>query len=68
MRGRDDRPYGPLPREWARYRGLYHHEHRTIIAYTVGETDVLEMPGIATAAAPLFTRTFNLGPRPRDMV
>jgi putative heme-binding domain-containing protein len=42
LRGRDDRPYGPLPREWARYRGLYQHGERTIVSYTVGTTDVLE--------------------------
>src|SRR4051812_45847034 len=23
LRGRDGKPYGPLPREWAHYRGLY---------------------------------------------
>ena len=25
LRGRDGKPYGPLPRAWAHYKGLYHH-------------------------------------------
>lgn len=43
--GRDDRIYGPLPKEWAKFRGLYHHGSKVILSYTVGETEVLEMPG-----------------------
>src|SRR5262249_45162124 len=64
-RGRDGRPYGPLPRSWAHYRGLYHHGNRVILSYTIGETPVLEMPGIEPAragAGPIFTRTFDVGP------
>jgi putative heme-binding domain-containing protein len=71
LRGRDGRPYGPLPRSWAHYRGLYHHGSRAILAYTVGDTRVLEMPGIEnppSTGPPTFTRTFNLGPRTRDLV
>ena len=34
--GRDDRRYGPLPRDWAQYRGLYHLGHQVVIAYGVG--------------------------------
>ena len=67
--GRDDRPYGPLPRHWAHYKGLYHHGNRVIVSYTVGETTVLEMPAVdAASAPPVFTRTLNIGPRTRDMV
>ncbi|HUG89953.1 MAG TPA: DUF6797 domain-containing protein, partial [Planctomycetaceae bacterium] len=82
LRGRDGNPYGPLPRDWARYRGLYHHGQKAIIEYTVGDTLVLETPGAAgrsTAVVPadgppaeepppVFTRTFNVGPRRRGMV
>ena len=42
-RGRDGRPYGPLPRSWAHYRGLYRHGDRVILAYTVGTAEVLEI-------------------------
>ena len=69
LRGRDDRPYGPLPREWAHYEGLYRHGDRTIISYTVGETPVLEMPGLARSEpSPVFTRTFRIGPRETDLI
>ncbi len=44
--GRDGRRYGPLPRSWGRYRGLYHFEDQVIIAYSVADTNVLEMPGM----------------------
>ena len=63
--GRDGRLYGPLPRQWAHYKGLYHFQDRSIVKYTVGETTILEMPGLETAGGvPVFTRTLNVGPRP----
>lgn len=68
LRGRDGRAYGPLPRQWLRYRGLYHHGQSAVLSYTVGGTEVLETPGLAGAArAPLFTRTFNVGPRRSEL-
>jgi putative heme-binding domain-containing protein len=67
--GRDGRRYGPLPRHWAHYKGMYYHGPHTIIEYTVGDTNVLEMPGVITAStAPVFTRIFNIGPRRNDLV
>jgi hypothetical protein len=36
---------GPLPRDWARYRGLYVHGDRVVIAYSVGGREILESPG-----------------------
>ncbi|MDA1158224.1 MAG: c-type cytochrome [Planctomycetota bacterium] len=76
LRGRDDRLYGPLPRKWAHYKGLSHYGQKTIVDYTVGETMVREMPGLAanvatdagTSPSFTFTRTFNIGPRSRDMI
>jgi putative heme-binding domain-containing protein len=68
IKGRDDRHYGPLPRPWAHYRGLYHYENRVILSSTVGKVSVLEMPGLLGADVPVFTRTFNLGPRDRELV
>jgi len=44
--GRDGRAYGPLPRAWAKYNGLYHHGQKTILSYRVGNANVLEMPSI----------------------
>ncbi len=68
-RGRDGRPYGPLPRRWAHYRGLYHNGNRVILSYTVGTTPVLETPGLeGSRAMPIFTRSFELGPREHELV
>ena len=66
--GRDGRRYGPLPREWAHYKGLYHHGQKRIIEYTVGSTHVLEMSALTeTAKQPVFVRSFNIGPRDKAM-
>ena len=68
-RGRDGRPYGPLPRGWAHYRGLYHNGNRVIVSYTIGTTTVLESPGLETRSdKPIVTRAFELGPRSRELV
>ena len=69
LRGRDNRPYGPLPRVWAHYRGLYDFGNQAIVAYAVGDTELLETPGVETTpAGPVFTRTFQIGPRSKDLV
>jgi putative heme-binding domain-containing protein len=64
--GRDGRRYGPLPSTWARYRGLYRHGDRVVLAYSVGAVDILETPGLETDPAqpgvPIFTRTLEIGP------
>ena len=61
--GRDGLPYGPVPREWLRYDGLYHHgSHHAVIAATVGGTRVLESPGlIEQDGTTIFTRTLDVG-------
>ncbi|WP_391732093.1 DUF6797 domain-containing protein [Tautonia sociabilis] len=66
---RDGRPYGPLPRDWARYRGLALHGSQAILSYDVGRVPVLETPGLVeTALGPVITRSFELGPRPDDLL
>jgi len=69
--GRDGRRYGPLPGKWAKYRGVYSADDRTIIDYTVGATRVLEMPGMLStqqpASPPIFTRTFHIEARTHDL-
>ena len=68
LRGRDNRLYGPLPRKWAHYKGLYHYQDKSIVKYTVGDANVLEMPGLSLVSdVPVFTRTINVGPRATDM-
>ena len=69
FRGRDGRPYGPLPRSWSHFRGQYRHGDRVVLSYTVGKTAVLEMPGVETReSSPVFTRAFTIGPRDQAMV
>lgn len=53
-------PYGPLPRDWARYRGLYRHGDEVVLSYSVGETAVLEKPGAAQLEGKIvFSRAFH---------
>jgi cytochrome c5 len=58
FRARDGRKFGPLPKSWANYKGLYHHEGQIILSYTVGNSEVLEKFGFLEDA--LFTRTLNI--------
>jgi hypothetical protein len=51
-------PFGPLPREWAKYRGMYLHDDRVVFAYTVGPAALLESPALENRG--LLTRTFNV--------
>ncbi len=54
-------PYGPLPREWGRYKGLYRHDKGIVFAYTVGDTQVLDMPRVEIADKHrVFCRTLNV--------
>ena len=60
---RDKRKFGPLPREWVHYKGLYQYRDRVIISYTVGNAKVLETFGLETLdGQPVFTRTLNISP------
>jgi hypothetical protein len=51
--------FGPLPRQWAKWRGLYLHGKQVVLSYTVGKASVLELPGY-DAANGAFTRTFHI--------
>jgi glucose/arabinose dehydrogenase/cytochrome c5 len=58
---RDKRRFGPLPREWAHYKGLYQYKDRVIISYSVGTAKILETFGLETVEnQPVFTRTLNI--------
>jgi hypothetical protein len=64
-----NRAYGPLPHDWARYKGMYLHEQRVILSYTVGGTSVLDSPGWQDATGGgIFTRTLNVEKSPTDLV
>src|SRR5262249_26397335 len=53
----------PLPREWARYRGLYLHGKHVLLSYTVGNVAVLESPWAESAGGiTAITRSLEIGP------
>jgi glucose/arabinose dehydrogenase len=55
--------YGPLPRDWGRYKGLYRTDEGVVFKYTVGNCDVLDMPRVELAGNQrCFTRTLHVGP------
>ena len=63
FRARDGRAFGPLPKAWADYKGLYYHGDDVIISYSVGSAKVLEKFGIESyEETPVFTRTLNITP------
>ena len=67
--GRDERRYGPLPRPWAQFRGMYYHGAETLLEYTVGSTNVLERPAVQiTQGAAIYRRVFEIGPREQPLV
>lgn len=69
--GRDSRPYGPLPRKWARFMGTYSYGDQTVIAYRVGDAAILELEGAETdtvKSGMVFTRTLEVGRSSRDLL
>ena len=70
--GRDKKPYGPLPKAWAKFRGVYHFGDQTVVSYAVGDAPVLELAGAEVdPKAPgeiAFTRTLDLGKSSRDLL
>ena len=57
--GRELVSHGPLPKDWAKWRGLYVNGQQVVLSYTVGQVGVLELPGYE-AANEAFTRTIHL--------
>ena len=58
---RDGRRFGPLPKKWAHFNGIYHHEERTLISYRIGSTNILEEFGMDKSGEDVvFTRTMNI--------
>ena len=54
-------PLGPIPREWAKYRGLYLSGDNVVFAYTVGTAGVLEMAALEKAGdTALLSRTLQV--------
>ena len=61
-------PFGTLPANWARYKGLYQSGDRVVLSYTVGDTKVLESPWVEKKDNFVaFTRTFNVEAHDRPL-
>lgn len=59
---------GPLPREWAHHKGLYVHGKQVVLHYSVGDVDMLELPGFERVEQwPVFTRTIQPMQDARDL-
>ncbi|MCP5534243.1 MAG: c-type cytochrome [Akkermansiaceae bacterium] len=58
--GRDGKPYGPLPREWVRLRGVEIHGGRPLLRYSVGERELVEEPRLGGDGG--FERVIDCGP------
>ena len=62
----DPRPngFGPLPKIWSKYKGLYLQGDQVVLSYSVGSCDVLESPGIGDDGGLTFiTRTYRVASR-----
>ncbi|MEM9366701.1 MAG: DUF6797 domain-containing protein [Planctomycetota bacterium] len=68
LRGKDGRAYGPLPRQWAHYKGLYKHGDRIVVSYSVGDADVLETHAAkGRDDATVWVRSLNVGKSAHDL-
>ena len=63
--GLDDRRYGPL-RDWTHFKGLYRHANRIVIAYTVGESEILESHLLTDSGG--IARILNIGKSEKDII
>ena len=68
LRGRDGKPYGPLPREWMQYQGMYLHGQRVVQRYRIGDATVLDAPEMVDYGQHMvLLRTLNLGKSSHDL-
>lgn len=56
--------HGPLPREQAKYQGLYRHGSEVLLKYTVGKTQVWESPRFE---AGVMVRNIKMGPTSQQL-
>jgi mono/diheme cytochrome c family protein len=66
IKGRDGRPYGPLPRKWVHFKGLELHAGGPVLRYTVGDCEIREMPR-KTPGELAFYRVFHCGPSSKPL-
>ncbi|MEM7368989.1 MAG: DUF6797 domain-containing protein [Bacteroidota bacterium] len=65
----DGRYFGPLPRAWTHYKGLYHYKDQVILSYSVGDANILERIDMELdGIQPIFSRTLNITPSSNPLV
>jgi cytochrome c5 len=68
FKARDGRRFGPLPKEWANFKGIYYNGDKVIISYTVGDARILERLGKEDFNGHVvFTRTLNISPSSKNL-
>ena len=70
LRGLDNKPYGPLPRDWGQWRGLFLHNDRVILYYKIGGVRVFESPSLAKllSGQKVVIRNINIAKRDTELV
>lgn len=63
--GRDNLPYGPLPRSWVHFKGLETHDENPMIRYSVGDCEIREFPRLG--GKDVFERWIYCGPSSKEM-
>ena len=54
-------PFGPLPKDWVKFKGTFVSGDNVVVAYTVGTASLLEMAALEKAGdTTLLTRTVNV--------
>lgn len=65
---RDGRKFGPLPKKWANYKGIFHSGDNIVISYSVGDANILERLGMEeNGEDTVFTRTLNISPSSKTL-
>ncbi|HEY1173228.1 MAG TPA: DUF6797 domain-containing protein [Verrucomicrobiae bacterium] len=60
---------GPLPKSWAHYKGMYVNGREVVFKYSVGNMEVLELPGYAQSEGyDIFTRTLQFTRTARNLI
>lgn len=62
-------PYGPLPKKWAHFKGLYLNKDQVILSYSVGNANLLELASFRDiAGGKEMSRTLNIKDADRELV
>jgi mono/diheme cytochrome c family protein len=65
---REGKPYGPIARDHAHYKGIHVGNDRVVLEYTVGGIRVLESPALEQTGPPIIvSRTFQIEPREQEL-